>query len=253
MLGTYQLDRAQRNLSGYAVLGVPKPLGVRTLRGSGQALSGDCGCGCGGSCKPTLRGLGAAVPITAAQAFQQALSMYSGQHVNPRDSGNAAWVTANEQQIEAGQFLPYSGCSGQAPNLKLFSTVSGLSLSAAGVGTGIATATGAIATATSVALGAATMGVGLIISVIGMIFAHHAAAVSRDENFSCSSLPAVNNAFQVIADAVQSGQTTPAAAAAALPQIYSEFMSAGGAGGSISGPSGIPGGGTAINNSPYCN
>jgi hypothetical protein len=230
MLAAYQLDRARRNLSGYAVLSSPPALGVRTLRG-----------------------LGAAVPITAAQAFQQALSMYSGQHVNPRDSGNAAWVSANEAQIQAGQFDPYPGCSAQAPTLNLFSTVSGLSLSAAATGIGIAAATTAITTATSVALGAATMGVGLVIAVIGMIFAHHAAAVKRDENFSCGAVPAVNNAFQLIAQAVQSGQTTPAAAAASLPEIYSQFMKAGGASGSISGPSGVPGGGTAINNSPYCN
>jgi hypothetical protein len=230
LLAAYQLDRAQRNLRGYAVLSNPRPLGVRTLRG-----------------------LGAAVPITAAQAFQQALSMYSGQHVNPRDSGNAAWVSANEAQIQAGQFDPYPGCSGQAPTLNLFSTVSGLSLSAAGAATGIATAVGAIGAGAGIALGAATMGVGLIISVIGMIFAHHAAAVKRDENFSCGAVPAVNNAFQLIAQSVQSGQTTPAAVAAALPEIYSQFMKAGGANGSISGPSGVPSGGTAINNSPYCN
>jgi hypothetical protein len=233
MLAAYQLDRAQRNLAGYAVLGVPRPLGVRTLRG-----------------------LGAAVPITAADAFQKALSMYSGQHVNPRDSGNQAWVSAQVAEVQAGQFdvsASVPGCSAQAPNLNLFSTVSGLSLSAARTGIGIATAVSAIAGTTAVALGAATMGAGLVIAVIGMIFAHHAAAVKRDTNFSCGALPAVNNAFQLINQAVQSGHTSPAAAAAALPEIYSQFMKAGGGSGSITGPGGIPSSGNAINNHPWCN
>ena len=244
------------------VLGVPLPLGVRSLSLRGlqvqPAPGGDCGCGCGGSCNPTLRGLGASGPITSADALQKALSMYSGFHVNPAPSGNSGWLATLQPVVESGQ-LPVTppigpDCTGIAAQpLNLFSTASGLSLSAAGVGIGIATATNAITTATSVALGAATMGVGLIISVIGIIFAHHAAAVKRDLNFGCSALPAVNNAFTVIAQAVQSGKTTPAAAAAALPEIYSQFMKAGGAGGSISGPSGIQSGGQPINDSPWCN
>jgi hypothetical protein len=97
-------------------------------------------------------------------------------------------------------------------------------------------------------------GVGAIISLIGAIFAHHAAAVKRDLNFGCSAIPAVNNAFSVIRQAVASGQMKASDAAAALPQIYSQYMSAGGAGGSVSsGPSGIPGGGQPINDSPWCN
>jgi hypothetical protein len=74
--------------------------------------------------------------------------------------------------------------------------------------------------------------------LISSIFTHHAAAVKRDLSFGCSALPAVNNAFSVIAKAVQSGQAHPADAAAALDQIDSEFQSAGGA---------------AINDSPWCN
>ena len=65
----------------------------------------------------------------------------------------------------------------------------------------------------------------------------------------CSALPAVNNAFQVIAQAVKAGQSTPADAASALDTIYAQFMQAGGA----SGPAGIPDSGTAINKHPWCN
>jgi hypothetical protein len=68
-------------------------------------------------------------------------------------------------------------------------------------------------------------------------------------NFACGALPAVNNAFQVIAAGVKAGQITPAAAAAALDTVYSQFMAAGGA----SSPGSIPSSGAAINKSPFCN
>jgi hypothetical protein len=192
---------------------------------------------------PNFRGLGdASSTITPAEAMQQAIAESSGLNLNPRDFQNAAWLSNAEAQIAAGQFNVswYSpACAGQqAPPLNLFSTASGLAIGAAGKGTAIATATGAIAAGTATALGAATMGAGLIVAVIAMIFQHHAAAVKRDLAFGCSALPAVNNAFSLIAGAVQNGQTTPDAAASALDQIYTNFESAGGA---------------AINTSPFCN
>jgi len=251
MLGAYQLDRAKRNLSGYVLLSSPPPLGVRTLKG--------CGCDCGGKCG-TLRGLGANPTLTAAAALQQAIQMYSGQNLNPAQFQNPGWLSQAQSAIESANIGTSGGfgpdCSGvQAQPLQLFKTASGLSLSAAAGTEGILSTTGIIAATSTagIALGAATLGAGLLISVIGMIFAHHAAAVQRDLNFGCSVWPAVDNAFAVIAQAVASGQTTPAAAAQALPEIYSQVMQAGGANGSISGPSGIPGGGQPINNSPWCN
>jgi hypothetical protein len=100
-------------------------------------------------------------------------------------------------------------------------------------------------------------GVNVAVSFIGKIisgiFQHHAQALARDFNFGCSAVPAVNQAFEVLIQGVQNGTMNPLDAANALPQIYSEFMAAGGASGSLSGPGGIPGGGTAINDSPYCN
>lgn len=192
---------------------------------------------------PNLRGLGAAADtLTPADAMQQAISSFQGKNLNPKDFQNSAWLSTAESQVAAGQFNVswYSpACAGNtAPPLNLFSTASGLALSTAGVGTGIAAATGAIAATTATALGAATMGAGLIVAVIAMIFQHHAAAVKRDLAFGCSALPAVNNAFSLIYSAVQNGQTTPDAAASSLDQIFSNFMSAGGA---------------AINYSPFCN
>jgi hypothetical protein len=202
-----------------------------------------------------LRGLGQAAGITADAAFQQALSMYSGQQVNPRDSGNSAWISANERQIAAGAFDPYPGCTGQAPNLNLFQTATGVALGTVSAGVGILGPHGAgiIAASAVPVIGWVIAGVAAIISIIGIIFAHHAAAVKRDLNFSCSTLPAVNNAFALIMQAVQNGTMNPSDAANALPSIYSQFMAAGGASGSASGPGNIPGGGTAINNHPWCN
>jgi hypothetical protein len=187
--------------------------------------------------------------LTPQQALQMAMQMYSGQHLNPKDD-----FMNNAGLVAAGQLASPTGCSGKtAPNMNLLSTATGISLSVAGAATGIMVATHVISAVTGAILGAATLGIGALISVIGMIFAHHAAAKARDASFACSAWPAVNNAFAVINQAVHSGQTTPAAAIAALDEVYSQFMAAGGASGSASGPGNIPSGGTAINNHPYCN
>lgn len=206
-------------------------------------------CGCGSH----LGALGDSGTLTVAQALQMALSMYAGQNFNPKDYQSYLTSSGVARQIQAGAFDPYSGCGTPAKNMNLLTTVSGISLSAAGATTGILVATHVISAVTGAVLGAATLGVGALISVIGMIFAHHAAAVQRDMNFICGALPAVNNSFAVIKQAVAAGQTSPAAAAAALDEIYSQFMTAGGASGSASGPGNIPDSGVAINKHPYCN
>lgn len=208
---------------------------------------------------PNLRGLGFlgdSLPLSPTTALQQAIAAYSGAHLNPRDFANQAFLSAVESEIASGQInlqAYSSSCGNIAPNVNLFQTATGLAVGTTGAGIGIAASAGVIAAATAGLATAALMGVGVIFAVIDLIFAHHAAAVKRDLNFGCSVIPAVNNAFALINQAVQNGQTTPANAAAALDQIYSKYMSAGGASGSASGPGGIPGGGTAINDSPYCN
>ncbi len=209
---------------------------------------------------PNLRGLSflgdtASGTITAAEALQKAVSAYAGFHVNPAPSGNSGWLATLEPGVQSGQLNPYSGCAGQAPNVNIFQTASGLALGTTAAGVGVLSATG-VASAYFLpipVIGAIIAGVGAIISIIGAIFAHHAAAVKRDLNFSCSAVPAVNNAFAVIMKAVQNGTMLPGDAAAALPHIYEQFMAAGGASGSESGPVSIPSGGSPINDSPYCN
>jgi hypothetical protein len=180
-------------------------------------------------------------PTAAMQlAIQQAQS--SGLKLNPRDFQNNGWLGKAESQIAAGKFDVgwYSPSCGSQPasNMNLLAVGSGIALSAAGATTGIMVATHVISAVTGAVIGAATLGIGALISVIAMIFEHHAAAVKRDLAFGCGALPAVNNAFAVINQAVHAGQTTPAAAAQALDQIYQNYQSAGGA---------------AINNSPWCN
>jgi hypothetical protein len=172
-----------------------------------------------------------------------AIAQGSNLHLNPRDINSSTWLADAQAAIAAGAIpvTPPFGpnCAGQkTSNMNLLQTAGGISLAAAGATSGIMVATGTITAATGALVGAATLGVGALISVISMIFAHHAAAVQRDLAFGCSALPAVNNAFAVIAQAVAAKQTTPAAASQALDAIYSNYQSAGG---------------SAINTSPYCN
>ena len=203
----------------------------------------------GSGLHPMLRGLGAtgsapALP-TPADAMQQAISESSGLNLNPKDFQNPAFLQTAEAEVAAGQLnvATYTGssCAGGAPPVNLFSTAGGLGLSAASVTTGVLSSPSiALIPATAVpVVGWVIAGVGALIGLISAIFQHHAAAVKRDMAFACSVIPAVNNAFSVIAKGVQSGQILPGDAANSLDQIYSEFESAGGNG--------------SINTHPYCN
>lgn len=196
---------------------------------------------------PNLRGmgfLGDSLPLSPTSAMQQAISQSSaaGLKLNPRDFQNQAWLSVAESQIAAGAFNVswYSPTCGtqQTPNVNILQTAGGLSLGATSATTGILAATHMIPAAAVPVVGWVVAGVGAVIGIISAIFQHHAQAVKRDLAFGCSALPAVNNAFAVIAQGVQSGQIKPSDAASALDQIVSEFHSAGGA---------------AINNSPWCN
>src|SRR5258708_21417157 len=197
---------------------------------------------------PNLRGLGFlgdSLPLSPTSAMQQAMQQSSGKNLNPKQFQNSAWLSAAASFIQSGALPstpPYGpDCTGQgAPNLNLFQTASGLALGTTAAGVGVLSATG-VASAYFLpipVIDAVIAGVGAIISIIGAIFAHHAAAVKRDLSFGCSAIPAVNNAFSVISQGVQNGQIKPGDAANALDHIYSEYQSVGGA---------------AINTSPWCN
>lgn len=211
---------------------------------------------------PALRGLGflgdSSLPLSPTEALNEAIKAYSGAHLNPKQTQNDAWLSGAAAIVSSAAF-PLSGgmgpdCTGQtAPSMNLFQTASGISLSAAGATTGILAATSVIPAAAVPVVGWIVAGVGALIGLIDAIFQHHAQAVKRDLQFACSSWPAVNNAMAVIVKGVNDGNIKAADAAASLWHIYEQVMSAGGASGSESGPGGIPSGGKAINDSPYCN
>lgn len=240
-----QSESAWRGAPRYILTGTWTPCYPAVDAGaptSGMSTWKSAGGGCRCSVADGLGMLGAST-LTPAAAMQAAIAQSSGLKLNPKQFQDAAWLSAAAGFIQAGALPvtpPYGpDCSGQSTsNMSLVNMASGIGLSAAGATTGIMVATHVISAVTGAVLGAATLGIGALISVIAMIFEHHAAAVRRDLTFGCSALPAVNNAFAVINKAVQSGQTTPAAAAQALDQIYSEYQSAGGA---------------AINDNPWCN
>jgi hypothetical protein len=62
--------------------------------------------------------------------------------------------------------------------------------------------------------------------VFGAIFGHHQAAVGREQNVLCSAVPAANDSFSVIDQAVQSGQFTPQQGIDALDRLAVGFQSA---------------------------
>src|SRR5579864_3149529 len=126
----------------------------------------DCGC------SSHLGALGDSGTLTVAQALQAAMAMYSGQNFNPKDAQSYLTSSGVASQIAAGAFSPYAGCGTPAKNMNLLTTTSGIALSVGGATTGILVATHVISAVTGAVLGAATLGVGALVSVIGMIFAH---------------------------------------------------------------------------------
>jgi len=195
------------------------------------------------------------MPLTVDQAWQQAVNLYSGAHLNTRTAfqGNPTWTAKAKDQISKAQFDInwYSpSCAGNtAPPLNLLQTSGGLALGTAAAGATLLKSTGVLTGLAVPVVGGVIAGAALLVSFISAIFQHHANAVRRDLAFGCSALPAVNNAFQVIFAAVNNGAATPQAASQALDQVYTAFMQQGGA----QSPTSIPSGGTAINDSPYCN
>jgi hypothetical protein len=176
-----------------------------------------------------LRGLGqteAASTLTPQQAFQQAITQTGFGPLNSRDFKNTTWLNNVYSQIQAGQFNTTwvspncSGIIGAGSTTDLT-----LTQAAGKVATGVtgAVAAAAAGTAAGVALGVATLGIGLIVSVISIIFAHHAAAVQQEQQIECTATAAANNTMNVIAEGVQSGQIAPADAATALNTLYTNY------------------------------
>lgn len=172
-----------------------------------------------------LRGLGdsSSGTITPQEAVQQAISQASGDNLNPNISNNfSKWYS----QIQAGQFdtsWVSPSCSGiiaKNPDLSLTEAAGSI----AGATTGaVGAAAGGFATAAGTALGVATLGIGAVVAVLSIIFAHHAAAVAQEQNLECVATAAANNAMNVLAQGVASGQIAPADAVTALNTLYSQY------------------------------
>jgi hypothetical protein len=181
--------------------------------------------------------LGAAATITPDQAFQQAIQITGFGPRNPRDFANQTWLNKVYAQIQAGQFdtawvSPH--CVGiiaknsGARDLTLTqaigtaaSTATGIAAMATG-GTPAAIAAGT-ASAVGTALGIATLGIGIVVTIVSIIFAHHAAAVAQEQNIECTGTNAANNSMNVLAEGVQSGQIAPADAVKALDTLYANY------------------------------
>jgi hypothetical protein len=72
-------------------------------------------------------------------------------------------------------------------------------------------------------LGAATLGIGIVVAILSVIFAHHAQAVAQEQELECTATAAANNSLNVLAEGVQSGQISPTDAATALNTLYSNY------------------------------
>jgi len=193
---------------------------------------------------PNFRGMGSFVPLSGSvncvdqsgalssiQSPQDALNAVMQSppsNLNPADWQNQSFINAVLSNIANGSiplesFSP--ACQGVvAQNVNVFQTDSGLALGTVSAGQGLLVATGTIAGATAALAGAVTMGIGAIVGVISMIFAHHAAAVKAEQQYGCASIAAVNNAFSVIQKAVSNGTMIPGDAVQALCTVYSQYM-----------------------------
>lgn len=177
-----------------------------------------------------LRGLGQAATsptgtLTAAQALQQAIQVTNFANRNPRDFGDPTWQNLVYAQIQNGQFdvaRVSPSCAGivsQDPSVRDLSLTQAAG-AAATMGTGI---TALLVPALTAPLGIATLGIGAVVAIVSVIFAHHAAAVKQEQQIECTVTTAANNAMSAIAEGVQNGQIAPADAAATLDQVFTNY------------------------------
>jgi hypothetical protein len=185
MLSAYNSENARRNLAGYLLLGALTP-------------------------------------------EQAADTSFPQSDVTSRAGFNQHVRDCIVQATSSGAFACFdtSGCTGQpAPPLQLFRQGATIALSVGTAAVGIAVAAGAIAAATGAIIGAVTLGIGAIIGLFPMIFAHHAAAIAREQKIICASVPAANNYLSIIDQALASGAASPQQAIQALQSLLSDFRS----------------------------
>ncbi len=148
--------------------------------------------------------------ITPDQASQMAMPKNT---ITSRAGFNQAaydQITQSAQQMQIAMPLP-SSCNGTGSvSLKpaIMSVASGIALKLAPM-TGPA--------APFVALGAAALG------LFSTLFAGHAAAVRKEQQVECATIPAANDSLNAIYAAVKNGTMSPADGKSALSQLYTEF------------------------------
>jgi hypothetical protein len=161
-------------------------------------------------------------PLSRRPVFVRQYLGYLGQPINA--SGQAA-VNAS---AAAGQIVKADGSAIYVPGTADCAQ-------APAIGKALITAGATTAGGLLLKIGAASgnpivLGAGAAAELAGLvfnlIFGHHAAAVKKEQSVLCAAVPAANQSFQVIDQAVQAGQFTPQQGMTALDSLASGFQSA---------------------------
>lgn len=155
--------------------------------------------------------------ITADQAAQQAMPKSE-----IRSTAGFTQAVYNDivNAASTGNFSSFNPtqCGGISPSgAKIVNTVGGLALT--GLATGLAVAGVASAIAAPI-----TMGASLLVGLFSSIFSHHAAAVAKERQVICASVPAASDSLKAIDQAVKAGTITPGQGIDALNNLLSSFQ-----------------------------
>lgn len=158
--------------------------------------------------------------LTAQQAADQVFPQSKVRSKAGFDQGvrDAVLQSATSGRMDAPLPTTCGGGSSTSNTVKLIQTAGGLALTGVSVGA-------AAAGVASAALAPWTLGISALIGIFPMIFQHHAQAVALENRTICASVPAANNALDVIMSAVASGAATPQQAISALHSVESDFGS----------------------------
>jgi hypothetical protein len=137
-----------------------------------------------------------------------------------------------------GKFVNYGDCG--APNAANVPTggLTAVSDVSAGIGAGVGVAAGAV-TALGGSAAATAAGLGLLnaVPIVGtvaalallpfeVIFAHHAAAVAKEQSSNCAAWVEFNQWLDAVDNAVETGQVLPADGVTMCQQLYQQASSA---------------------------
>lgn len=161
-------------------------------------------------------GLGALTPDQAAQTAMPLSTISSTAGFTQAVYDN---IVQAAQTGTFADFNPGVSCTGVSAggNIKIIQQGAGLALTGTSMGL---TAAGVVAAST---LAPFTLGISALIGLLPLFFAHHAAAVAKENQVICALVPAAANYLQQIQAAVNSGIQTPQQGQAALQSLLSDF------------------------------